>query len=180
MVIFISVAIILGLGGSIYIARQNIHHTKYYASLKEVFGIPYGAGKELDWNERRQRADYWEIKDYQFRNHITFIHKNDYEQADRMKAYSTAGNMQLFQNPARIEVDYVQNENKYRTYGQDYYYRAGKDDFKEPKQISYYNGSGKLLLRLNHENRDDFEIDVYSSEDLLANTQFYAFKCASG
>ena len=165
-IICIAVCILAGL--CFYSAKKNIHSTKYYASLQEVFGVPSGAGKELSRKERQQRSNYWKIKDYKFRNHISIIHIDGYEQADMMSDYSTASNMQLFQNPARIEVDYIQNENKYRVNGRDYdyYHGAGENDFREPQKISYYNSSGKLLLSLNHENGDNFEIDMYSSDDL--------------
>ena len=154
------------IGGVVFTAYNMYYPSEYYASVNEVYGIPTGAGEKLSGKERSKRAEYWKVKRYIFRKHITLINVNAYDQTDIMQDYSSVYQLQLLQKPARIEVDYKINEDKYHSYGQDYYRTAEKNDFKEPKQVSYYNSSGKLLLELSQGNNDDFEINAYSSEDL--------------
>lgn len=142
--------------------------TKYYASVREIYGIPTGIGEPLSALERQQCAKYWRIEEYMFRPHITLTFIDSYGQLDLFRQYSSAYSMSVFQEPARIEIDYIRekDEDKYRSYGQDFFMSAKENGFRKPVLVSYYNSAGRRLLEMEANDDGDFEITFYSSADV--------------
>lgn len=99
---------------------------------------------------------------------MTLTYVDAYNQADIMREYSTLSNMSLFQHPVRIEIDYKRSrdKDKYRSYGEDSFEAARKNHFREPIRVGYYSDSDKLLLELEKNEDDVFEITSYSSKDM--------------
>lgn len=147
---------------------QNLPDTRYYAAVTEVYGIPAGIeDTRLSKNDLSKRAGYWEINDRKYKNHMTLTYVDAYNQAEIMQEHSTLYNMSLFQYPVRVEIDYERSKNKdkYRSYGEESFEAARKNDFREPVRVGYYSNSDKLLLELEKNNEDVFEITTYSSKD---------------
>lgn len=141
--------------------------TEYYASVKEIYGIPTGVeGTVLSSGERRNRAGYWKIENNKLTRHMTLTYIETYCQSELMRQYSTLYSMQIFQSPVRIEVDYIKgNKKKYRAYGEEFFEAARKNEFREPVEISYYGDDDKLLLKLKKTNDNVFQIIYYSPQD---------------
>lgn len=144
----------------------NWRDTTYYTTVTEIYGIPEGVGMSLTPSEREERSDYWKIEEYRFRKRIRLTYVESYQQLDLMREYSTAYSMAFFRPSAQIIYTYKKNENKYRSYGEQYYMTARKNGFREPEKIRYYDSCGKLLLEEKNRNGNKFEILIYSSEDM--------------
>lgn len=141
---------------------------EYYSAVKEVYGIPTGIeSSKLEKEDLSEQARYWEIIDKRQKNHMTLLYRDAYKQADFMQKYSTLYNMSLFQPPIRIEIDYKKSrdKNKYRSYGPDAFDVASENGFREPVKLEYYDDSGKLLLKLEKDGGNSFEIITYSSKN---------------
>lgn len=146
---------------------SNYSPVEYYSSISEIYGIPRGVeSTALSKTDLKSHAEYWKIKENKFTNHITLTYVDAYKQTDIMHHYSTLYNMSLFQNPARIEIDYKKSHDKgkYRAKGPDAFNAAGENKFREPTKICYYNNSGKLILKMQYK-EGLYKVLSYSSQD---------------
>lgn len=146
------------------IAFWQVHTTKSYASIVEIYGIPVGVGEPLSDKDRKNSADYWEIKDYFLRGTMIVTHEDAYHEDEIMGEYSSLYNMAFFQPVDHMVYKYKRNKKKFRSLDDDRAYFAADDNrFREPTKISYYNGSGKLLLQMKKRDESDtFDILTYS------------------
>ena len=142
----------------------QIHSTKSYTAVTEKFGIPVGVGKALRESELEDRADYWTIEHYWFRRTMIVTHEDAYHKDEIMGQYSSIYNMDFFQPVDRMVYKYKRNKKKFRQlYDDQAYLRASRNKFREPTKISYYNGSGKLLLQMKkRDDSDVYDILTYS------------------
>lgn len=148
----------------------------YCTSVVEVYGIPTKTGEELTKKERENCAAYWKVKDYSILNYMELTYVERYKQLDLMKQNSTAYGMSFFQPVARIEIYYKKDKSKYLSLKQDSYIKARNNKFREPKKITYYNNSNKIILTLEKNKYGKFDITYYSSTDipqLLNSTLLY-------
>ena len=148
---------------------------EYYTSIVEMYGIPVGVGKKMEPEELKESSGYWEIRDYPSRKRLELTYREPYGQLDIMKEYSTAYGMKLFQVPSRIVYNYTKNEDKYRSYDLRTFEIAEKNGFRDPEKITYYNNSGKLLMKLESDQHGNFSVTAFSSSDnpqLLNSTLF--------
>lgn len=146
----------------------QIHSTKYYSSIVEVYGIPVGVGEPLSFEERKCCADYWKIEDYAFRRYMVITHEDSYHENEIMGQYSSIYNMAFFQPVDHMVYRYRKNKDKFqRLDDEKAYLAADTNGFREPTEISYYNSSGKLLLALKKdEDSDTFDILSYSVDSM--------------
>lgn len=146
------------------IAFWQVHTTKSYASIVEIYGIPVGVGEPLSGKDRKNSADYWEIKDYFLRGTMIVTHEDAYHEDEIMGEYSSLYNMAFFQPVDHMVYKYKRNKKKFRSLEDDRAYLAADDNkFREPTKISYYNGTGKLLLEMKKRDENDtFDILTYS------------------
>lgn len=158
-----SILVLFAAAGTVI--ASMIPEKKYYASVTEIYGMPAGVGDELGPEERRSRSEYWQIKDYPYRNTMVLTHMDAYQQMELMKQYSSIYGMRLFAAPARIEYKYKTNKDKYRSYDESVYLNASKYKFRELVKTSYYSSSGKLLLELEENGQDRYEINAYSAQE---------------
>ena len=155
----------------------NYPETSYYDAVFEIYGIPTGIGEPLSGSERKERAFYWEIKNYKRQGRLVLTYVDSYGQMELMREYSTAYSMMFFQPSARIEYKYVEDKKKYQSYSEEGYLVADKMDTKFPdvEEITYYSSSGKTLMKLEKRDYDKYEVTEYSVEDnpqLLNSTLF--------
>ncbi len=146
MIIILALVLAAGIRKNV---RRNYHTTEYYTSVTEVYGLPTGVGDPLDQEELDHRSGYWRIDDYPYRQHTVLTYVDPYQQMELMRKYSRLYSMELFQTPARIEYEYTSNTVSGRYLN----------------KISYYSSSGKLLLELDGNGSDQYELSVYSPEE---------------
>jgi len=72
--------------------------------VTEIYGISTGIGIPLSEDDLAERAFYWEIKENKCRRHVVLTYMEPYHQMELMSEYSTAYNMNLFEDSARIFV----------------------------------------------------------------------------
>lgn len=146
----------------------QVHSTKYYSSIVEVYGIPVGVGEPLSFEERKCCADYWKIEDYAFRRYMVITHEDSYHENEIMGQYSSIYNMAFFQPVDHMVYQYRKNKDKFQRLDDEAaYMTADTNGFREPTEISYYNSSGKLLLALKKdEDSDTFDILSYSVDSM--------------
>ncbi len=146
----------------------QVHSTKYYSSIVEVYGIPVGVGEPLSFKERKYCADYWKIEDYAFRKYMVITHEDSYHENEIMGQYSSIYNMAFFQPVDHMVYRYRKNKDKFqRLDDEKAYMTADTNGFREPIEISYYNSSGKLLLALKKdEDGDSFDVLSYSVDSM--------------
>ncbi len=149
--------------------------TECYTSIVEMYGIPVGVGKKMEPEELKESSGYWEIKDYPSLKRLELTYREPYGQLDIMREYSTAYGMKLFQVPSHIVYDYTIDKEKYRSYDIKTFEIAEENGFREPKEITYYNSTGKLLMKLEKDQHGNFSVTAFSSSDnpqLLNSTLF--------
>lgn len=159
----------------LFIFYHSFHWTEYYSSVVEVYGIPTGVGESLPRDVRKNRAGYFKIEDYPFKHQIVLSYVEAYRQLDLMREYSTVYNMAFFQPSARVVYTYTINKNRYLASDQNSYVSARENGFRESTDISYYSSTGKVILKLEKNDYDKFEVVTYSAEDmpqLLNSTLF--------
>lgn len=149
----------------------------YCTSIVEIYGMPTKAGRELSKIEDRKKcAAYWKIKDYAWCNYMVLTYMEPYRQLELMKRNSTAYRMSFFQPTACIKIRYKKDRDKYLSLNQSSYEIARNNGFREPIDISYYNSSDKLILKLEKNQYGKFNITRYFSADmpqLLNSTLLY-------
>lgn len=152
----------------VWVLLLQVHRTEYYASIVEVYGIPVGVGEPLSSEERRKCSDYWKIEDYLFQRRMIVTHGDSYSQTDIIREYSSLYNMNLFQPADRMIYKYRRNKGRFLALENENAYMAANDNkFREPVEISYFNGNGKLLLKLKKkDDKDEFSILHYSSDSM--------------
>lgn len=144
----------------------NWHHTVYCTAVSEIYGIPRKSGEELRVFDLKERAFYWQIKDYPFQNKVILTFMERYNQVELMEEYSTAYNMTPFKPYAKIEYLYTKDENEFLSYEQEsYFHAAGGNDFRNLKEVSYFGSNGKLLMKMTSSGSNKLEISSYSVED---------------
>ena len=150
------------------LAVYNYHDTKYYKDVTEIYGVPMGIGESMSTEERKNSAEYWEIRHYPFKHKVELTFQESYGQMKVMKDYSTVYGMRIFQPTSRIVCEYRKGErDKYRELGQTYFMTARENGFRELRKASYYGSDNRLLLELERtEDSDKFQITSYSSEDM--------------
>lgn len=152
----------------IWVLLLQVHKTEYYVSIAEVYGIPVGVGETLSLEERKSCLNYWKIEDYLFQRRMILTYGNPDHQSEIIKEYSSLYNMDFFQPADRIVYKYRRNKDKFLSLNDENAYLAANDNkFREPLDISYFNGNGKLLLKLKKkEDCDEFMILHYSSDSM--------------
>ena len=86
---------------------------EYYADITEIYGVPAGVG-EISKEDLKNRAAYWEIKDYRWFKRIVLTYVEPYGQLEVMKENSSAYSMALFPAAARIVCKYSTDQEEYR------------------------------------------------------------------
>lgn len=141
--------------------------TACYASVSEVYGLPRGIGEPLTKEECKDRAFYWEIKEYSLSRRVVLEYKDAYGQTELFRKYSTAYRMDFFRPCARVEYRFRKNKGKFLDAGQEEAARTVKENgYRELVEASYYGSDGKLLMRLKKDGSDTYEICSYSAEDM--------------
>ena len=151
-----------------WILLMTVKKTDYYASIVEVYGIPVGVGEPLSPEEIKSCSSYWKIDDYPFQGRMELTYGNSYHQSDIIKEYSSLYDMSFFQPADRIVYKYRRNKSKFLSLNdENAYMSANNNKFREPLEISYFNGNGKLLLELKkQEDSDEFKILQYASDSM--------------
>lgn len=172
LIYIMPLAVIVGAG--VGIIFWKCHTTEYYNSIVEIYGIPVGVGEPLSSGEQENCADYWKIEDYFLRKTMIITHEEAYHEDEIMREYASLYNMSFFQPVDHIIYQYKKNKSKFQTLDDETAYMAADGNkFREPTEISYYNSSNKLILRLKKkDDRDCFDILTYSmdSEPQLLNS----------
>lgn len=153
--------------GFMVLGINNYSTVEYYSAITEIYGIPNGIeSSAIPKRDLKNHAGYWKIKDHKLLHQLTLTYVDAYKQTDVMHHYSTLYNMSLFQNPARIEIDYKKsfNKKKYRDKGLEAFSAADENKFREPTRIRYYNYSDKLLLEMQCA-EGLYKVSAYSSKD---------------
>lgn len=153
-----------------------IPEVTYCSSIVEIYGMPTKLGEELKKQETDKCAAYWKVKDYSRLNVMLLTYEEPYGQPEIMKQNSTAYSMQFFQPTARIKIKYKKDRSKYLSLKQSSFEVAKNNGYREPVEISYYNSSDKLILRLKQNSYGKLDIIRYSSSDmpqLLNSTLLY-------
>lgn len=140
--------------------------TSYYSSVSEIYGIPRGIDEPLSSDELKERAFYWEIKEYPLAKRVVLTYMERYQQVNLLREYSTAYNMEFFRPCAKVEYRYTKNVDKFRAGQKEAYQVAAENGYRELEQVSYYGSDGKLLMKLDKIGDDRFEISTYSVEDM--------------
>lgn len=107
---------------------------------------------------------------------MVLTYMEPYGQLDLLKENSTAYSMAFFQPMARIEIHYTRDKSKYLSLNQRAFEVAQANGFREPLEISYYGSNGKLILKLERNEYETFDICRYSASDmpqLLNSTLLY-------
>ena len=145
----------------------NWSETSYYASVREIYGIPTGIGDELSVEKLENRSFYWEIKDYPNQKRMVLTYHEAYGQMELMRRYSTVYQLDFFQPTAKVVYRYRTDKDKFRAYKQqDYFDAARGNDWRVVEEVSYYDNNGKLLMQLIENGNDKYKIVAYSSEDV--------------
>ncbi len=152
----------------VWVLLLQVHKTEYYASIAEVYGIPVGVGEPLSAEERRTCSNYWKIEDYLFQGRMIVTYGDSYSQSNIIKKYSSLYNGTLFQPADRMIYKYRRNKGRFLALENEHAYMVANDNkFREPVEISYFNGNGKLLLKLKKkDDKDEFSILHYSSDSM--------------
>ncbi len=152
----------------IWVLLLQVHKTEYYASIVEVYGIPVGVGEPMTSEERKSCSNYWKIEDYLFQRCMILTYGDSYHQNEIIKEYSSLYNMTFFQPADRMIYKYRRNKSKFLSLNDENAYMAANDNkFREPIEISYFSGNGKLLLKLKKKDDcDEFSILQYSSDNM--------------
>ena len=154
----------------LFIINFGIHYynqstVECYASVIEFYGIPEGTGKPLGKEEQKYRTSYWEIETFKHKKRMVLTYVEPYQQLEFMQKKSTAYNIGLFQPSSKIIYDFEVDKEYYFSQDQNTVKNAEERDFWVAKNISYYNGSGKLLLEMRRNEQNRLEIMTYSSDD---------------
>lgn len=154
------------MGTCIGIFLEQFHTTEYYASIMEVYGIPVGVGAPLSTEKPENCTDYWIIEEYPLRRTIIVTHENAFDEQAVMEDFSSIYNMAFFQPVDRMVYKYGKNKEKFRALNDEKSYLAAVDNsFREPREISYFDSHGKLLLHMQKEDASDtFAILTYSMD----------------
>lgn len=154
------------MGTCIGIFLEQFHTTEYYASIMEVYGIPVGVGAPLSTEKPENCTDYWIIEEYPLRRTIIVTHENAFDEQAVMEDFSSIYNMAFFQPVDRMVYKYGKNKEKFRALNDEKSYLAAVDNsFREPREISYFDSHGKLLLHMQREDASDtFAILTYSMD----------------
>lgn len=142
------------------------HEVTYYKELVEIYGVPVGLGDPLKEEELDEYLSCWKMEEYKRQGRITLTYMEPYRSLELMEQYSTVYGMTLFKPSARIEVTYTRDREKFNGMGQEIFAAARDNGFREAEQISYYNSSERLTLRLKKNRYGKFEVTHYRAQDM--------------